>query len=87
MREIRLGTKGTFTMRVEPGHLANQFKDAILPRVLATPMMILMMENAALERDPAVCSRTGRERSRCPPSTSDTWPPRLSATLSAPRPK
>ena len=48
MREIRLGTKGTFTMRVEPGHLANQFKDAMLPRVLATPMMILMMENAAL---------------------------------------
>jgi len=48
MREIPLGTKGTFTMRVEPAHLANQFKDAMLPPVLATPMMILMMENAAL---------------------------------------
>jgi fluoroacetyl-CoA thioesterase len=35
-------------MRVEPAHLANQFKDAMLPPVLATPMMILMMENAAL---------------------------------------
>ena len=48
MREIPLGTKGTFTMRVEPEHLANQFKDAMLPPVLATPMMIMMMENAAL---------------------------------------
>jgi len=35
-------------MRVEPAHLANQFKDAMLPPVLATPMMIMMMENAAL---------------------------------------
>ncbi len=48
MRPIPLGTKGTFTMRVEPAHLANQFKDAMLPPVLATPMMIMMMENAAL---------------------------------------
>lgn len=48
MRQIPLGTKGTFTLRVEPGHLANQFKDAMLPQVLATPVMILMMENAAL---------------------------------------
>ena len=48
MRRIPLGTKGTFTLRVEPGHLANQFKDAMLPPVLATPVMILIMENAAL---------------------------------------
>jgi fluoroacetyl-CoA thioesterase len=48
MREIPLGTKATFTLRVEPKHLANQFKDAMLPQVLATPVMILMMENAAL---------------------------------------
>jgi fluoroacetyl-CoA thioesterase len=48
MRQIPPGTKGTFTMRVEPAHLANQFKDAMLPPVLATPMMIMMMENAAL---------------------------------------
>jgi fluoroacetyl-CoA thioesterase len=48
MRQIPLGTTGTFTLRVEPGHLANQFKDAMLPQVLATPVMILMMENAAL---------------------------------------
>ena len=48
MRQIPLGTKGTFTLRVLPEHLANQFKDAMLPQVLATPVMILMMENAAL---------------------------------------
>jgi len=48
MRPIPLGTKGTFTLHVQPEHLANQFKDAILPQVLATPVMILMMENAAL---------------------------------------
>ena len=48
MRQIPLGAKGTFTLRVEPAHLANQFKDAILPQVLATPVMVLIMENAAL---------------------------------------
>jgi fluoroacetyl-CoA thioesterase len=48
MRQIPLGTKGTFTLRVLPEHLANQFKDAMLPQVLATPVMILIMENAAL---------------------------------------
>ena len=48
MRKIPLGTKGTFKMRVLPEHLANQFKDALLPQVLATPVMILIMENAAL---------------------------------------
>src|ERR1700745_419158 len=48
MRPIPLGAKGTFTLRVRPGHLANQFKDAMLPPVFATPMMILAMENAAL---------------------------------------
>jgi fluoroacetyl-CoA thioesterase len=48
MREIPLGTKGTFTLRVLPEHLANRFKDPLLPQVLATPVMILIMENAAL---------------------------------------
>jgi fluoroacetyl-CoA thioesterase len=48
MRQIPLGTKGSFTLLVLPEHLANQFKDAMLPQVLATPVMILMMENAAL---------------------------------------
>jgi fluoroacetyl-CoA thioesterase len=48
MRQIPLGAKGTSTLRVQPEHLADRFKDAILPQVLATPVMILIMENAAL---------------------------------------
>jgi fluoroacetyl-CoA thioesterase len=48
MRQIPLGTKATFTLRVKPEHLANRFKDAMLPQVLATPVMVLIMENAAL---------------------------------------
>jgi fluoroacetyl-CoA thioesterase len=48
MRQIALGARGTFTLRILPQHLANQFKDAMLPQVLATPVMILIMENAAL---------------------------------------
>jgi predicted thioesterase len=48
MRQIPLGTTGEARLRVRPEHLANRFKDAILPQVLATPVMILIMENAAL---------------------------------------
>ena|ERR1051325_8266883 len=48
MRAIPVGAKGTYTLRVTPSHLANQFKDAALPQVFATPMMITAMENAAL---------------------------------------
>jgi fluoroacetyl-CoA thioesterase len=48
MRPIPVGAKGTFTLRVTPARLANQFKDAMLPPVFATPMMIMAMENAAL---------------------------------------
>jgi fluoroacetyl-CoA thioesterase len=48
MQRIPVGAKGTYTLRVLPQHLANQFKDAMLPQVLATPVMILIMENAAL---------------------------------------
>jgi fluoroacetyl-CoA thioesterase len=48
MRPIPVGAKGTYSLRVMPAHLANQFKDAALPKVFATPMMITAMENAAL---------------------------------------
>jgi fluoroacetyl-CoA thioesterase len=48
MHEIPLGVKGSFTLVVTPEHLANRFKDSMLPPVLATPIMILVMENAAL---------------------------------------
>ena len=48
MRTIPDGTRGSYTMVVSPEHLANRFKDAMLPPVLATPVMIMAMENAAL---------------------------------------
>jgi fluoroacetyl-CoA thioesterase len=48
MQSIPVGAKGSFTLRATPAHLANQFKDAALPPVFATPMMIAAMENAAL---------------------------------------
>jgi fluoroacetyl-CoA thioesterase len=48
MRAIPTGTQGTFTLVVGQDHLANRFKDAMLPPVLATPVMIMIMENAAL---------------------------------------
>jgi predicted thioesterase len=48
MRQIPSGAQGTFAIVVAPEHLANRFKDATLPAVLATPVMIMAMENAAL---------------------------------------
>ena len=48
MRPIPVGAKGRYTLKVTPAHLANQFKDAALPQVFATPMMVTAMENAAL---------------------------------------
>ena len=48
MRHIPLGAKGSFNLLVQPEHLADRFKDAILPPVFATPVMIMVMENAAL---------------------------------------
>jgi fluoroacetyl-CoA thioesterase len=48
MNAIPLGAKGSFSMTVAPEHLASRFKDPTLPPVLATPLMILFMENAAL---------------------------------------
>ena len=48
MRPIPVGAKGTDTLLVMPTHLASQFKDATLPPVFATPMMVRAMENAAL---------------------------------------
>ena len=48
MRHVPVGAKGTYTLRVTPAHLASQFKDSVLPPVFATPMMVTIMENAAL---------------------------------------
>ncbi len=48
MRPIPVGAKGTFSLVVTPEHLANRFKDAMLPAVFSTPVMVMLMENAAL---------------------------------------
>ena len=48
MLSIPVGAKGSFSLIVASEHLASRFKDATLPPVLATPIMIMMMENAAL---------------------------------------
>jgi fluoroacetyl-CoA thioesterase len=49
MRPIPVGARGSSTLLVAPQYLANQFKNEILPPVFATPVMVLVMENAALE--------------------------------------
>jgi len=48
MKPILKGVRGRHVHRVEPAHLANRFKDSILPPVFSTPYLILIMENAAL---------------------------------------
>jgi fluoroacetyl-CoA thioesterase len=48
MTDIPLGATGVFSLTVEPEHLANRFKNPSLPAVLATPVLIMAMENAAL---------------------------------------
>ena len=48
MQTMPIGARGSFSLVVAPDHLANRFKDAMLPPVLATPVMIMIMENAAL---------------------------------------
>ena len=48
MQQMPLGAKGSFSLIVTQDHLASRFKDATLPPVLATPIMIMVMENAAL---------------------------------------
>jgi fluoroacetyl-CoA thioesterase len=48
MRQIPVGARGSFALVVRPEHLANNFKDTMLPPVLSTPVMIMIMENAAL---------------------------------------
>jgi fluoroacetyl-CoA thioesterase len=48
MQSIPVGATGSFSLVVMPDHLASRFKDVTLPPVLATPVMIMVMENAAL---------------------------------------
>jgi fluoroacetyl-CoA thioesterase len=48
VKPIPNGVQGEYVHRVEAAHLANRFKDSILPPVFSTPYLILIMENAAL---------------------------------------
>ena len=48
MQAIPIGATGSFSLVVRPEHLASRFKDMTLPPILATPVMIMIMENAAL---------------------------------------
>src|SRR5260370_17089584 len=48
MQSIPVGATGSFSLVVMPDNLASRFKDVTLPPVLATPVMIMVMENAAL---------------------------------------
>jgi len=63
MRQIPVGARGSFNLLVQPEHLANRFKDATLPPVFATPVMIMAMENAALNAIKAYLE----------PGESDRW--------------
>ena len=49
MLPVPLGATGRSEMIIGPEHLAANFKSDILPPVLATPILLLVMENAALE--------------------------------------
>ncbi len=48
MHSIPIGSTGSYSLLVTAEHLANRFKDVSLPPVFATPMMVMLMENAAL---------------------------------------
>lgn len=74
MKEIPIGAKGEFALVIQPEHLANRFKDAALPPVLATPVMIMIMENAALN---AIKPTWNPARARWAPRLRYvTWRPR-----------
>ena len=46
MKPVPIGIRGSYNLLVEPRHLANSFKDSILPPVFATPYLVLILENA-----------------------------------------
>jgi fluoroacetyl-CoA thioesterase len=48
MRTIPIGATGTFTLAVPPEQLASRSKDAALPDDLATPVLVMVIANAAL---------------------------------------
>jgi fluoroacetyl-CoA thioesterase len=47
MKSIAVGATGSWALDVRSEHLANGVKDAALPAVLATPVLVAIVENAA----------------------------------------
>ena len=76
MASVPVGPNGSFTLVVTAEHLANRFKDATLPPVLATPVMIMAMENAALNAIKPFLKERGVRWERA--STCFIWRQRLS---------
>jgi len=63
----RSGTARLHSLLVQPEHLADRFKDAMLPPVFATPMMIMVRKTPPSMQSgpisiPARSSRHGRQR-------------------------
>ena len=85
MTTIPLGAKGQFTLVVQAEHLANRFKDSALPPVLATPVMIMVMENAALNAIKAYLQ--SGESAVGTRSMSAIWRRPLSAHASSEKPR
>lgn len=50
MQQIPLGAKGTSMLEVQPEHLANRFKDVLLPQVLGTHQRIVIELRSFNER-------------------------------------
>ena len=73
MRTVPVGAQGSFAMVVAPEHLANRFKDATLPAVLATPVMIMALENAALDAIVVGVTLRAEEGSAADEGRDATW--------------
>jgi hypothetical protein len=71
MQLIPLETEDYFEVGVEPQHLANRFKDVMLPPIFATPMMIRVVETRRTHGFPnqstnsARASRSQQSRHSC----------------------
>ena len=51
MRSVPVGTRGSYTMIVAPEHLANRFKDAMLPPVLVVIFMQRLFVKGLVETE------------------------------------
>ena len=68
MKPIPNGAQGQFVHRVESEHLANRFKDSILPPVFSTPYLILIMVTGRSVSSPGGAAFSHRGEFIAPPS-------------------